>query len=207
MLIVLTLFVIFLILLINEVISHKFTKNKEIKRKLMHIIIGVLTAFWPFYLSFMDIKLLALAYLIVVVLSKRFNIFKAIHNVKRKSYGEELFAISVGLLAFLTNNKWIFAVAILEMAIADGLAAIIGSKYGKSTSYHLLRQTKSFLGNLSFFITSLVILLLVNQFSTLKLGIIQIVLVSVVTTIIEGISFFGLDDLFVPIVVFLMINH
>jgi dolichol kinase len=62
------------------------------------------------------------------------------------------------LLALLFKNTIIFAAAMLELGVADGLAAVIGTRYGKKTRFKVLGQTKSRHGTATFFICSLAII-------------------------------------------------
>jgi phytol kinase len=180
MAIFITLAVIFGLLCINEFWWRTRKHAGEISRKFTHITVGVFTAFWPLYLSFTEIKLLSLAYLIVVIFSKRFNVFKSVHSVERSTWGEVCFALSVGILAFLTHDKWIYAAAILQMALADGLAAIIGVSYGKRSRYTVLGQTKSVVGTATFFVVSFVILIVFKQTGHLGISFVFLGLISLV---------------------------
>lgn len=206
MAIILTLAIIFFLLCINEIWWRTKKHHSEISRKSVHITIGIYASFWPFYLSFTDIKLLAIAGLFVLLLSKYFNVIKAIHNVNRSTWGEALSAISVGLLAFLTNNKWIYAASLLQMALADGLAAVIGVIYGKKNQYKLIGHTKSVAGSLTFFIASLVILIVFQLAGHLSNGILYLSFTSLVATALENIGIKGIDNLAVPVAVLLMIR-
>ncbi|MEJ0072596.1 MAG: hypothetical protein WDN27_00660 [Candidatus Saccharibacteria bacterium] len=57
--------------------------------------------------------------------------------MQRPTYGEIFFALIVGLLTFITSAKAIYAAAILQMSLADGFAAIIGSRFGRDNKYHV----------------------------------------------------------------------
>lgn len=65
-------------------------------------------------------------------------------RIGRASYGDMLMALAISLSAFITNNKVFFMIAILLLAISDGLAAVIGSAYGKRWSYKVLGYKKKY---------------------------------------------------------------
>src|SRR5271165_3367094 len=130
MYIILTLLAVLTILLLNEVLWRKKTVHSEFSRKFVHVTVGSFVAFWPFYLTWSQIRLIGLAFLITVVASKVLNIFQAIHSVQRPTWGEAFFALSVILVTYITQNKWIYAAALLQMSLADGLAAVVGIRYG-----------------------------------------------------------------------------
>jgi phytol kinase len=204
--ILITLITIFIVLCLNELYWRKRNKHNELNRKLVHILIGTFSAFWPFFLPFQTIKYLSLAYLGVVIISKHFSLFKSIHQVERHTLGEVFFAISVGLLAFITNNKWLYATSLLQMSLADGLAAVLGTKYGKSNQYKINGSTKSIIGTLTFFVTSLGLLIVFHLLGHLTFSYFYLLLVSLIATIIENISIQGLDNLLVPLIVLILIK-
>lgn len=193
---------VFALLCLSEFGWRKNFMNNETGRKFVHITVGSFVAFWPYLLRWNQIRFLSLAFLLVVVASKYFKVFKAIHSVQRPTYGEVFFAVVVGLMTFITTSKGIYAAALLEMSLADGLAAIIGVEFGvkRKRFYHVLGNTKSVPGTLAFFIASLAILtgysLLVASLPwTLVIGL------AVLASFIENVASLGLDNLLVPIIV------
>ena len=83
--IILALGPILLMLVVSEYFWRKKLVRGESSRKLLHIIIGAYVATWPAFLSFSTIQNISAAFLVVVLLSQRFNIFKAINDVKRQT--------------------------------------------------------------------------------------------------------------------------
>src|SRR6185436_5556240 len=121
--------VVFLILVFAEYLSRYKGVHSELTRKIVHVLVGMFVAFWPFFLSWQQIQVLSLLFLVVVVISIKLNIFGSIHAVSRNKMGEVLFAVIIGLLAFISSDPWIFAAAMLHLSLADGLAAVIGLAY------------------------------------------------------------------------------
>ena len=167
----------------------------------MHIIVGTFVAFFPLYMSWTDIRLISLAFLVVVGLSKVLNIFGAIHQVERFSIGEICFALAVGALTFITKSDWIYTASILQMSLADGLAAVIGVRFGKSNSYKVFGVVKSIAGTLTCFVVSLLVLFIVVAISGVKINPGILVFASVIATAVENIGVYGLDNLFLPLAV------
>ena len=201
MALILTVLFIFLLLVSSELWWRKKRPNDEFSRKFIHIFVGSFVALWPFYISWNWILVLSAAFLIVISLSKYFNIFQAIHAVERPTWGEVFFAVAVGGLVFITREPWIYAAALLHMSLADGFAAVVGVTWGKSTNYKIFRHTKSIVGSATFFVVSLAILAGYSYVSgqTLQPG--MIVGLAMLTTAIENVGIGGLDNLFVPLVV------
>jgi phytol kinase len=200
--IVATVLVVFLLLLIGELWWRKQRlTTTEFTRKFVHITVGTFVAFWPFFLSWHEIRWLSLAFLLIVVVSKYLKIFKAIHTVQRPTWGELFFALAVGSITFITQDKWIYAAALLQMSLADGFAAVIGTRYGQRFRYIVFGHAKSILGTFTFLVVSAAILVWFARESGQHLRWTFVLDLSVVASMIENIGVAGLDNLLVPLVV------
>jgi len=144
--IVATILIVFLLLVIGELWWRKQKLHTEFARKFVHITVGSFVAFWPFFLSWQEIRLLSVAFLVVVGISKYLNVFRAIHTVQRPTWGELFFAMAVGTITFITHDKWIYTTALLQMSLADGFAAVIGTRWGQRFRYIVFGHAKSILG-------------------------------------------------------------
>ena len=187
------------ILLVAEIGWRKHWLSGEVGRKFVHITVGTFVAFWPLFLDWDDIRILSLAFFVVVLVSMQLGFFKVIKSVLRPTYGEVFFALSVGLLTIITVSKAIYAVAILQMALADGFAAIVGTRYGRENKYHLFGRTKSIVGSLTFFVISLALLVGYSLFSEAGLAMHYVVIAAIGATFIENIAALGFDNLLVPV--------
>lgn len=185
----------------NELWWRKKGFHGEVGRKFIHITVGSFVAFWPFFMTWNQIRLLSLAFLIVVALSKYLHLFRAIHSVQRPTWGEIYFALAVGAITFITDNKWIYMTALLQMSLADGLAAILGVRYGKKRHYFVFGQVKSVIGTSAFIVTSVLILLGFVYLSGIPLSSAAILGIAYLAALIENIGVYGLDNLLVPLLV------
>jgi dolichol kinase len=196
---------IFILVTCTEYFWRKKNYHDEFTRKFMHITAGTYAAFWPWFISWGNIELLALGAFCALALSRAFNIFKSIHLTRRYDTGEFLAVAMVGLLAIVTHDKWIYAAALLEMSLADGLAALIGTYFGRNHRYHVLGHTKSIPGTITFFVVSFVILLLYSGHSGSHLVLASILALSFAATLLENFAIHGLDNLVVPLLVALVL--
>ncbi|HVU59258.1 MAG TPA: hypothetical protein VHC98_00225 [Candidatus Saccharimonadales bacterium] len=200
-----TVLVVLLLLLTSEWLWRRHEVDPEYTRKFVHITVGSFVAFWPLFLSRKEIVGLSLAFVIVVLASQYFQVFRAVHSVQRPTWGELLFAVSVGALAYVSHDGWVYLAALLRMSLADGLAAIVGTKFGKTTRYYSFGHAKSAVGSATFFITSLAILagysiFTPNPFSLWFFGI------AAGATLLEALAIRGLDNLLVPVLVAVALN-
>jgi phytol kinase len=206
MLTILAVAVVFLILVFAEWLSRYKGVHSELTRKIVHVLVGLFVAFWPFFLSWRQIQVLSIMFLVAVLISIKLNIFGSIHAVSRNALGEVLFAVIIGILAFISSDPWIFAAAMLHLSLADGLAAVIGLAYGDSNSYRIMGRTKSLAGSLAFFFTSIVIMVWYVAFSGSEPNAITMLWLPVVATIAENLSGEGTDNLVIPLLIALVLT-
>ena len=206
----LTAVVVFVILLLSEYGWRRGYMTSEVGRKFVHITVGSFVAFWPFFLSWNQIRLLSLGFLIVVIISKYLHVFSAIHSVQRPTYGEVFFAIVVGALTFMTQSKGIYAAALLQMSLADGMAAIVGVEYGlkrqRGGRYHVFKHRKTVIGTLTFFVISAALLFAYSA-DTTRLDLGWALGLAAGATVLENLAVAGLDNLVVPLLIALVLSH
>jgi phytol kinase len=205
MALILTILTVFILLILNELWWRRRPIHSELSRKFVHVTVGSFVAFWPYFLAWREIQLLSIAFLIAIALSKYLHIFQAIHSVQRPTWGEVLFAMAVGGITLITHNKAIYATALLQMSLADGMAAVIGTRYGNRQKYSILGYTKSVLGTLTFFVISTLILTSFSHYAHVYLAPGRIVGMAALASVIENFAIRGLDNLLVPVAVALML--
>lgn len=195
---------VFIILITDELFWRFRIFKGELSRKLAHIWVGTYIAIWPFFLTMREIQLLALAMLIVVTISRRYQIFKSIHSVKRRTYGEYFFPISIGVCALITDSQWIFMASILHLSLADGFAALAGTYFAGRTKYKIFGAYKSWVGTGTFLLLSTYIIFVsvagnIGEFANVESSI--VLWLPLVATLAESVAVYGVDDLLVPVVV------
>ena len=196
---ILSIVIVFLLLVGSELYWRKRGLHDEFSRKLIHITVGSYVAFWPYMLSARQIQLLSAAFLVIVAISKYFNLFSVIHSVQRPTWGELWFALVVGLLSFTLHHPHIYTAALLEMSLADGMAAVIGTRYGKRLRYSVFGSAKSLEGTLTFFVISCLILSGYALASHMMLVAYLIIPISLGATLLENVAVRGSDNLVVPL--------
>ena len=196
--------IVLVLLLVNEW-WWRGRVHGEASRKFVHITVGSFVALWPLLLTWSQIEFLSIAFVVAVVVSRQFNLFKAIHSVQRPTWGELYFGAAVGLVAVSTHQPAIYAVALLHMSLADGFAAVIGEKYGRGSTYRIFGAKKSRIGTLAFLIVSLTILTVFSIQQSVSLGI-WLPLIAVGATVLENIAVRGLDNIAIPLYVALLLS-
>lgn len=198
---------IFLTLIASEYGWRRHWLRGEFGRKFVHILVGSFVATWPFFMGWDTIRWLSVAFLLVVMASDRLKVFRAIHSAQRPTFGEICFALVVGLLTFITHSKGIYAAALLQMSLADGFAAIVGTQLGRANIYHVFGHAKSVAGTLTFVVISAGLLLGYGAFSMSGLAFGTAAFVALVATVLENAVPLGLDNLAVPLFIGLLLSR
>lgn len=197
-----------LILTVGEMLWNRKILRGEYQRKFDHILIGSFVAFWPWIISFRTIQIISAFMIAVALFNHLHKTFHYGNNLGRHTYGDIFFALGIMLVSLLTGDKLFFALAILNMALADGLAAIAGRRYGKNWRYLVLTHTKTVIGSMTFWLVSLCIFGIGLLFSSdLAVHYLPLILfLPPALMLVENIPGLGADNVFVPLVVILVLN-
>ncbi|MEH1975857.1 MAG: diacylglycerol/polyprenol kinase family protein [Nostoc sp.] len=194
---------VLLILLIAWVVN-RFANEPEIVRKIVHIGTGnvILLAWWLDIPASVGITASVLASAITL-LSYRLPILPGINSVGRQSLGTFFYSVSFGILVawfwYLQQPQYA-ALGILVMTWGDGLAALIGQRFGKN-KYKVFGTVKSWEGSLTMMLVSYLVCSLIlvgtqgNAWQTWTISL----MVAVIATALEAFSFLGMDNLTVPL--------
>jgi phytol kinase len=192
-----------ILVILAEFLNRLITDDPELIRKVVHIGSGnVILLAWWFDISRTVIVSAAIIAAAIAITSYIVPILPSIESVGRKSFGTLFYAISIGILAacFWQNYPQYVAIGILVMAWGDGMAAIIGQRFGKHT-YQVGQIRKSWEGSLAmagvtFLVTGLILLFVEgNNWQLWSISL----LVAVIATILEAFSKLGIDNLSVPL--------
>ncbi|MFA5447427.1 MAG: hypothetical protein WC233_04055 [Sphaerochaeta sp.] len=131
---------------------------------------------------------------------------------RKRNYGLIYFPIALVILVLLQYNGMIgpisATVGVLVMGWGDGLAALIGAKWGKR-EIRLNVSKKSYLGTATMFLVTLVIIggaaLLYSSLPAGKALLISLILAAVIS-VVEVVTPLGLDNLSVPLLTTLLIE-
>lgn len=201
---------VFAILVISEILARYKILNSENRRKFVHILVGSFVAVWPWLISWQAIQGIGVAMLAVVAINQQWPIFKFNKNVRRITHGDYFYALAILAGTLLTSNKIFFALAILHLALADGLAALVGINFGKYWKYKVFHQNKTVLGSMTFWLASLLILGFGIPFAHdhITFGNYTILLLALppLLTLLENLSVFGMDNLVIPVLVILALR-
>ena len=200
-----------LVIFISGKLPSALHVSQKTSRKFLHAMIGNLPFVIPFFTSNIYPALVAAPFILVTFLASPYSPFKnsklqGLANITEEGHplGLVLYAVSYFLLAFFfASEPSVVAAGILPMAYGDSAASLIGNEYGRRR-YNLV-ASKSLEGSIAMFFGSLLSvaigLVFFSRFYQFQVSnlILATIAVAAVTTVAEGVSPKGFDNLTVPI--------
>jgi phytol kinase len=198
------------LLIIAEYIGKKRLLKGEYHRKFLHITAGTFIAFWPWLISWHWIQAISLAMTVGMLANHYFNFLNYRGKIGRATYGDILYALAIFLITLITHDKVFFALAVTEVAIADGLAAIAGISYGKYWGYKVFGHKKTVIGSMVFWIATVCIfgagILPAHDLIPLQSYFLILLLAPPVFTLVENFALFGLDNLAIALLTVIVLR-
>jgi dolichol kinase len=201
-------YVTVLIVFTEKVFSKRYPVQS---RKFLHIMTGNIAFILPLFQTREIMAFVAAGpFILFTFLMSPYSPIKSMRG-KTSEAGHGLglvyYAITWTVLAYaFFDHREIIAMGILAMSYGDGLASLIGIKYGKR-KYCVFKDTKSYVGSIAMFVCTFLLLVIALLFYaepvTSRVAV-YLLCMAGVATIVEGITPLGLDNLSVPFVAALM---
>ncbi len=175
----------------------------ENARKSIHI----LSAHWWFIAMYyfdkpFEAAVVPALFIVVNYLSFRGGYIKSMErDDDLKNLGTVYYAISLFVLAiwsFGIEKPEIGGMGILVMGYADGLAAVVGKKYGFK-KWTFIREEKSVVGSTTAFVAAVAVIAAFNLYFSMGLKVYEVLVLGLVAACLEAITPLGFDNLTVPI--------
>jgi dolichol kinase len=178
--------------------------STDFTRKFIHITVGTWSVgtvllFDRWYMAIIP----PASFILINYLSYRQETFKAMETGEKGNLGTVYFPFSFVLIVFLFwQQPHLVVASLMPMTWGDAMAAVLGARYGQFR-YTLWGSTRSLEGSISMFLFAFTATFLVLWlFPPLGLGIslLYALIVSVITTLVEAVTPWHLDNLTVPLV-------
>lgn len=199
---------VFLILGLTLVLKKKTGADDEVSRKIVHI--SVAFAYIPMYFCFGATWHLVVPPAVFIVLnavSYRRGLFAAMERTdeSKKSLGTVYYAVSMTVMAALclVSPRCLpcYAMGLFCMALGDGFAPIFGAI--RKGNRRLLGQ-RTLYGTISVFAVCLIVALVISALFHMHLPFWAMLLIALAGAALELVSPRGLDNLSLPLGVFLL---
>jgi phytol kinase len=191
-----------LVFLASEIL-HRFKQDPELVRKVVHIGTGhvLLIAWWLQIPTWLCVAA-GVTFSAIALASHHTNILPMLNDVGRKTYGVFYYALSITILVGLLwdHHPQYAVIGVMVMSWGDGMAALIGKRFGKHTFIYMGNK-RSLEGSLAMFVTSLIVMLGIfasgHSLSPRDVGV--AIPVAAIAAILEAFSPGGTDNLSVPL--------
>ncbi len=184
---------------LSEGLLRSLGLKPETTRKMAHVGSSIAVVLMPEFLFGWEIAIMASLFLLLLLVTKRFNLLRGIHGVARKTIGEFTFPLGVLLatIVLLDDHKQAFQIGFLVLGIADTMAEF-GGKWKKLRAWKIMGQEKSLGGWISFAIaTTLILIPYVEGLPPNTMLAILLVMPLALATL-ESVQVYGIDNLTLP---------
>lgn len=191
-----------LVFLASEIL-RRLKQEPELVRKVVHIGTGnVLVIAWWLHIPTWICVTAGVTFSAIALASHYTNILPMIHDVGRKTYGVFYYALSITILVVLLwdSHPQYAVIGVMVMSWGDGMAALIGKRFGKHTFVHLGNK-RSLEGSFAMFVTSFIVMIgifgLTHGIHTRDIGVAMPV--AAIAALLEAYSPGGTDNIYVPL--------
>ena len=201
---------VFLMLGLTMVLKKATNADDEVSRKIIHV--SVAFAWIPMYFCFgstWHLPVPTAVFILLNYVSYKKNLFSAMERTdeSKKSLGTVYYAVSMTLMAICSVLRPAcivpYGAASFCMALGDGFAPIFGRiEKGNRT----LLGSRTLYGSLSVLVICFLVLLIMSTIFSLHLSLLQLLLTALAATLLELVGVRGLDNLTLPLGVFLLLN-
>lgn len=204
-----------LLLVFNEMVYRRLQLKGEITRKFAHFTATLSTITFPYLFDdHWYVLVLAIVFFLLLFTSRNTNLLKSIHDIDRISAGSYLLPLSIYLtflVSRLLSENLFFILPMLVLAICDPVAGILGinlKEYNHNIRILKWNLEKTWLGSFSFMVSCFFVSFIALYFHqmTFDVKIFWLsLIISVTGTFAEMFSWKGLDNLFIPMSVLLIL--
>lgn len=209
------LFAFTMLLTFNEMVYRRLNLKGEITRKFAHFTATLSTITFPYLFDdHWYVLALAIVFFVLLFASRNHSYLRSIHDIDRISVGSYLLPAAIYLtflVSHLLNDRFLFILPILVLAICDPVAGILGinlQQYNHQIRIFNKTLQKTWLGSASFFVSCFIITIIALYFNQEKLDLKTFwlaIIVAFVSTLTEMFSWKGSDNLLIPLSVLLVL--
>lgn len=193
---------IFLIIGTAEGLRRWKGYSSTFTRKVIHIGVGMMSWIIPYLFTNPWPFVLACGFFAILnLLDYKYGFFSAMASSDKSNLGTVYFPIAAAATALVFwEQPPLMVAALMPLTWGDGLASVIGKKYGRR-HYQVHTSTRSLEGSLGFFIACFFFTWLAlwavsgPPDLTPQAALLPALVITVATTLVEAVSLWGLDNL------------
>jgi phytol kinase len=196
---------LFLIIGISYVLNKSFKVRTKITRKLVHIFIApCYLIMYHYFGTSINIIIPPISFILLNYISYKYSLIKCVEDGSH-TLGTIYYPISVFIMALITyyvpSFNYAYGIGYFCMAFGDGLAPLVAGYLRSRKIYN----NKTLVGSLTVLIVSIIVVLGFNIFYGLNYNFLDIIIVGLTSSTLELIGIEGLDNLYLPLGVSMMV--
>ena len=196
-----------------ELLRRQRGYSNSFTRKIIHIGVGMMSWFIHFLFDSPWYFIVACAVFTgITYLDWRYQFFKSMQSNDPSNMGTVYFPIAAGVVTYVFwEYPPLMVAALMPLTWGDGLAPVIGRAYGKR-SYSVHTSTRTVEGSLGFFLACLLFTWLAlwvvpgRPYINPMMAFLPALAVTTVTTAVEAVSIWGIDNLTITAVAILILS-
>lgn len=208
-----------LLILISGFSTCIFLKKRGISshavRDILHIGVSIWALIWPFFNSQFYPRIIVTIMFLIVLIAPFFSKISLVSKFITSVCGEyenwrgiQFYVFSFAFITWIASNEIIFgSTAMLSLSLGDGIGGFVGREAGRLKYKLPWTKQKSVEGSVSVFIFAfiggLIIHFLFSDKSEIPFG--MFIISSLCAAVVEGISPSHIDNLTIPIVVYVIL--
>jgi phytol kinase len=198
------------ILVLAETMHKGFAVEPEWTRKLVHVLMGLTAAAFPWLLGDpRSVLVICGVFGVILGLSLVSSGLTSVHGVGRRTGGVLWFSLGVAVVYVVAEDRPdLYAISVLVLTLADPAAAMVGRRYG-AHRFRVGRDAKTIEGSLAFLMVAFGCLFIALRL-TASLGatesIVRALWIGALLAGIEAVSPAGSDNLTVPLGALLLLR-
>lgn len=204
---------IFAIIGLAEGLRRRRGYGSDFTRKVIHIGVGMMSWFLPFlFTSPWPFVLACIVFMIINLIDWRYGLIGSMQSKHRSNLGTVYFPLAAAVVVLIFwGQPPLLVAALMPLTWGDGLAPVIGAAYGRHF-YRVHTSTRTLEGSAGFFVAGFIFTWLAlwvmpgpPEISPVA-ALLPALVIMVVTTLIEAVSIWGLDNLAVTAAAVLILS-
>ncbi len=204
---------IFTIIGLAELLRRRRGYGSGFTRKVIHIGVGMMSWFLPFlFTSPWPFVFACATFMVINLIDWRYGFLSAMQSSNRSNLGTVYFPLAAAVVALIFwDRPPLLVAALMPLTWGDGLAPVVGAAYGRRV-YHIHTSIRTLEGSAGFFVAGFIFtwlaLWVMPGFPDITpLGaLLPALAIMSVTTLIEAVSIWGLDNLTVTAAAILILQ-
>ena len=187
---------------VTEAVRRSLRLRGEATRKLAHIAGGLMALLLPsLFESSWPVVVLAVGFTLLLTATARFGSLQSIHAIRRRSVGAYWYPGAIAATFVLAQGSAsTYAVGVLALTLGDGLAGVVGQRYGRH-HFSVWGNPKTVEGSATAFsLTAAAVVVVLAPAHGSPVSVLgTAVVVGLVVAVVEALSPWGLDNITVPL--------